>query len=55
MWSSQNEQEKEINRTIFACQMTSYLLKKGYVDAAIYQAHRFNPIMLAHQRAVKSA
>ena len=38
---------------IFACQITSYLLKKGYVDAAISQAHRFNPIMLAHQRAAK--
>ena len=55
IWSSQTEQEQQITRIIFACQITSYLLKKGYVDAAISQAHRFNPIMLAHQRAAKSA
>ena len=55
IWSSQTEQEKEITRIIFACQITSYLLKKGYVNAAISQAPRFNPIMLAHQRAMKSA
>ena len=55
MWGSQNEQEKEITRLIFACQMTSYLLKKGNIDAAINQAPRFNPIMLAYQRSIKSA
>ena len=55
MWGSQNEQQKEITRLVFACQMTSYLLKKGHLDAAINQAPRFNPIMLAYQRSTKSA
>ena len=51
IWGSQNNQQKEITRLIFACQMTSYLLKKGNMNGAIFQAPRFNPIMLAYQKA----
>ena len=40
-----NKKKKLID---YICMPNDFLLvKKGYVDAAIYQAHRFNPIMLA--------
>jgi glycosyltransferase involved in cell wall biosynthesis len=44
-YSSLSREQKEINRLVFACQFSSMLLKEGNIEAAIFVADRFLPII----------
>ena len=49
-WSSQNEQEKIKTKLIYACQLTSHMLRTGNLDGAIFNSFRFRPLLDAREK-----
>lgn len=50
VWSSLDEKEKIKTKLIYACQLTSHMLKTGNIDGAIYNSFRFQPLLDARQK-----
>lgn len=50
VWSSLNEQEKIKTKLIYACQLTSHMLRTGNIDGAIFNSFRFQPLLDARQK-----
>jgi len=50
IYNGQSDQKKIIQRLIFACQVTSYLLEKGNLEGAVYQSWRFEPLINAYEK-----
>lgn len=45
VWSSLDERQKTIDRLIYACQLTSHMLKENNIDGVLFNAWRFMPII----------
>jgi len=45
VWSSLSEEQREINKLIYACQLTSDMLKKKNLEGALFNARRFLPLI----------
>jgi glycosyltransferase involved in cell wall biosynthesis len=45
VWSSIDDQQKTINRLIYACQLTSHMLKENNIEGVLFNAWRFMPII----------
>lgn len=44
MWSSSTQKKQTIDRLVYACQLTSYMLKTDNIDGALFNAWRLTPL-----------
>jgi len=51
MFNGQSDVKNLIERLIFACQATSYLLEKGNIEGAVNQAWRFAPLIDLYEKS----